>query len=649
MCQPEICNAKDDDCDGLIDETCPLKPVAAGGSGNIVSYLANTCQLEAIHALSDGSFVAAGGANSLDWIPAGVPRVELARGGASINSKATGRYAFLIHLSKDLKQLLSVVHLPKDTLSTLSRIRSSEVPGAPTRGLYISGPRTVSAPKEDGYTIIKLDGNFVTSTPTGIEWSFDVRATPRQSAGYTGTSAFKVIQPWDVAHDGSVIFGEGAEFDYEWASIRKLSPQGQKTTVEHWPMHNGTTTECRYQAASTCTNDPISSSIVLKLGREGTLRSLSQADFDLLQVDGNGMMERKGKWPEDYFFKGPCLLQTDQSYLCASGGGYTGYKPSDRPTARLGSIIIDRRNGHLYYGYSYRNVRVGNVGDYDPIVVAMNKAGKLKWWSRLYHERTKQPDGSFQSNPTPAQYVDGLAIDYQHDQLVVLARSHGNNTTNFWPGNQIAANPGANGFQNTFTGSKGVHVSWLGKLTLAAGTLQHATYVAEFAEGATFNGSISSGPLKGWPNPNAGWPDLNTTECRNELQVDHMGQVYVLCKGRRVLTTNHAYQQMPKPAEGLSGWSFFARVYAANLSSIVYSTILRDTWDPKQDGGDYNLALRALIPLQEGLLAVGNHLVDEQSQQPKGQAIPTANVPSWGASQPKLETGVVAHFKYPAP
>ncbi|MBK7084986.1 MAG: hypothetical protein IPH53_10085 [Flavobacteriales bacterium] len=122
----------------------------------------------------------------------------------------------------------------------------------------------------------------------------------------------------------------------------------------------------------------------------------------------------------------------------------------------------------MYIGFNTKSVLPGGEPDFEPAVMAMDADGALLWWSRLYHEVTP---GGDTVNSSPDQYIDALAIDYSQPpasgMLVVNARCHGNNVENLWEGSSIAANPGASGFQNQFTGTNGnIHISWLGKLKL---------------------------------------------------------------------------------------------------------------------------------------------------------------------------------------
>lgn len=581
--------------------------------------------------LSDGTFVVAGGARDLDWLPKDLPRTELALD--EIVSTSPGQVGFLLHLEDDLTSIKRVLHFPANSVRDISRIRSTELPGQPTGILYISGMRDGAA---DGYFIARLEGNFVDEVPR-VKWARNVSAEPRRASGGEGTSHYKVWQPWDVGRDGRVVYGTGAEFDSDWAAVHGFDASGKEAIVENWPVH--WTPDGEHHGPASAYSGGVASllrsGIVLKAGRRGSLRSHTQADWDHVGKDGNGRSDRPHRWPDDYFFNGPCLSKDD----CPGGPGYTGYKTSGKPTQRLGGVVIDRRTGAMYFGYSTQSVLPGGNPDFEPAVVAMDETGKLLWWNRLYEE-TKD-------NSSPDQYVDGLAIDYANDQLVVLGRAHGNNVVNLWRGDKVAANPEAKGFQNQFTGNNGnIHISWLGKFTLAEGTLRHATYVAEYNEGTSRLGAaFADGLLEGWPNPNAGWPDVNTTRCGNTLSVDLEGNVLVACTGRRSFTTSNAYQKMMKPGEGRSVWNAFTRVYAANLGSLRYSSLVVGTWDPSTEQGGGNTELAAIAAVNGGLVAVGRHKATDG--QADGAPIPTRSVPSWGRSTPEGETGILVNFTFP--
>ena len=608
---------------------------------NLVTYAGNAGdeRFTSIVQLSNGSFLVGGTATDLNWIPSNVVKTPLSISG--INSVSTGKTAFIVQFSSDLATILSVVYFPQGTVRDVFKIKTSNAAGQVTGDIFISGNRDVAATAylNDGYYIAKLNNNFIKGVPTGLSWTYEVICPPSRAAGYTGQSGFKTLQPWDVGSDGKVVFGRGAEFDTEWAEIRRLNANGQPEVVENWHAHWSGTTEwdgtpaSAYPSAATL---PLTySAIVLKAGRRGSMRSFTQTQYDSLMSDGNGNSNRKGAFPDDYYFSGPCPF----SGTCAGSRGYTGYKTSGNPTQRLGAIVIDRNTNFIYYGYATQSVLPDGNPDFEPAVVAMDRTGKVRWWSRLYKETA--------ANSTPDQYVDNLAIDYKNGQLVVAARCHGNNTDNYWQGNAIAATPNATGFQNQFTGTNGnIHISWLGKLTLNDGTLKHATYVAEYIEGATNYGAALTNPnMRNWPDPNQGWANVNTTYI-TDIQVSTEGLVTILGKGRRTMTTANAYQTMPLPANFATEkgtWNSFVRTYTADLNRPLYSSLLTGQWDKTTGAGGSNIEVTKVIKIDAGLVAVGYHQTDT-SGATLGVPLLTLNRPNWGTATPTKEQAVVARL-----
>jgi Secretion system C-terminal sorting domain len=607
---------------------------------NIVTYAGATGKerFNDVVRLSNGTVLVAGMATDLDWIPASVPKTPLSI--LTINSASMGNIGFVMQLSSDLTKVLHVVHFPQSSVRDIFKIRTTNIPGQPTGDIIVSGNRDVDDYNKDGYFLAKLNNNFVKGAPTGISWVHNVICKPRKAGGNTGVSAFKALQPWDVGSDGKVVFGAGAEYDTEWAEIRRLNANGIPEVVENWHAHwtNAGATEWDGTPASSYPNKttaPLSySAIVLKVGRRGTMRSYTQAQYDAMMDDGNGNTTRKGTFPDDYYFSGPCPFDAP----AAGTKGYTGYKPSDKPTQRLGAIVVDRVTNHFYYGYSTQSVLPDGLPDFEPAVVAMDNTGKLKWWNRLYKETM--------NNSTPDQYVDNLAIDYKNSQLVIAARCHGNNIDNFWNGNSIKASPGVNGFQNTFTGTNGnIHISWLGKLMLDKGTVKYSTYVAEYIEGATNYGSALTNPnMENWPDFNKGWANVNTTRISN-LHVDVDGSVTIVGQGRRTMTTKNAYQKMPNPKSAAKGtWNYFVRTYTPDLNRPVYSSLLTGKWDTLTGLGGDNVELRSAFKFDGGLLVVGFHKLDATTNLPSGAMLPTEGVPAWGNLAAVNEQAVFARL-----
>lgn len=597
----------------------------AGGAGNE--------RFNDVIQLSDGRVLVLGAADDLAWVPGGVPQVTLAVTGIA-NGMGTGRVPFIIALDSTVQTMLGVYALPQGAAEDLRFIKSTNAPGEPTGDLYVSG-NTEDA-SNGGYFIGKLDNNFVNGDPSGFAWVMNVKCA---AGGYP-----KLHQPWDVGGDGKVVYAYGDSHAYNWSAIYRQNADGSDGVVPHWRIHWPSGGGEYYGQAEDYTGGGISgiaySGIVFK--RDGTrcdLRSPSQADYDTWLPDGNGGT-KKGRWPLDVLYDSPCVPGGSNT---TNGEGYTGYSPAATFTFGPSAICIDRRTNAMYIGFNAQSVLPGGIPDFEPAVMAMNAEGDLLWWSRLYHEVNPQGDTLLS---TPDQYVDALAIDYSQPPgtglLTVAARCHGNNTENLWEGDQIAANPGAQGFQNRFTGSSGnIHLSWLGKLTLADGALMHSTYVGELAEGATGLGTSHSNPLlTGWPDPNTGWPTLNTTYTgKNCLKVTADGSVLMLGVGRRTMTTSNAHQQMVKPGNGgASCWNEFVRVYTPDLGDLRYSSLIVGQWDTLTQSGGDNVRLYGSFKTRSGVLVVGMHTGS-------GNEIPVASVPGWGNSSSAGESAVLAYFR----
>jgi hypothetical protein len=226
--------------------------------------------------------------------------------------------------------------------------------------------------------------------------------------------------------------------------------------------------------------------------------------------------------------------------------------------------------------------------------------------------------------------------------MVVSARCHGNNVENLWEGNNIAANPIAYGFQNQFTGTNGnIHISWLGKFRTTDATLLNSTYVAEYSNTTSGLGTAHPDPnLDNWPDPNSGWPNVNTTYLgKNMLKVTADGSVLVLGKGRRTITTANAYQKMIRQTgSGNSCWNDFVRQYTPTLSKPLYSSLLVGQWDTvTQTGGD-NVRLYGMFKTSDGIIVVGKHTG-------VGNDMPISAIPSWGDSTFSNETAIVAYLR----
>jgi hypothetical protein len=591
----------------------------AGGSGNV--------RFQCVTALPEGAVLIGGGADHLDWLPADTKRVEL---GGSPTASGTGKVAFILLVREDLSKVGTVLTLPKDVAKSVRWIKTSNVPGAPTGEVFISGENA------EGYFVAKLDTNFVAGVPSKLAWFYQAKAKKDIAAD----------QPWDVGGDGRVVLATGEPHSQNWADVQRLEQNGVPGPVEHWRNHwSESGLDWQGTPASANPNGKTSrSALVFKVSGRGSLRSWTEADYKALTPDGNGGT-KQGRWPWDYYFSGAFNVEDPKS--SPGGPGYTGYRWGANPVGHPQAIAVDRRSNDIYVGGNNQSKLPDGQPDFEPFVIAFAKDGKQKWWQRLYKETPQ--------NSTPDQYVDGLAIDYtqpenQEGALVVLARCHGNNVINLWNGNKIEhpKNP-KTAFQNSFTGKNGnIHIGWLGRMTLAEGTMLHATYVAEWTDGAKVDGKPHSDPLMdGWPSPNGGWPDVNTTRCQPSLQVDGAGNVYVIGTGRRVITTANAHQKMPKISEGDSKWADFVRVYDRELKTLKYSSLVTGGWDPQTKGApSSDVKLECAFPFKGGVLVAGHAPLSKDGTVKPGPDMPVANPPAWAAKTRNAEMGVIGKLHF---
>ncbi|MEL6842052.1 MAG: hypothetical protein AAFP02_02470, partial [Bacteroidota bacterium] len=584
-----------------------------------------------LHQLSDGTYLVAGFSESLTWIDPSVPTISIALPNVS-NQQGSNVYPIILQLSADLQTLLRVVHLPQGSAENIRYLKFSNRPGEATGELFISGDTEDSKANNGGYFIARLNGNFVDAIPSATLYTRAVWAE-----GDINTN-----HPWDVDGQGRVSYLRGQTHAYDWAAMHRLDVNGQQMLVDNWQIHwKVAGGEYRGLIADYpgSRSELSHSGMVLKRDDRCCFRSQTQADYEMILADGNGGT-KQGKWPLDAFFDSPCVPGTGPT----TGPGYTGYRTGATAIYGGQSIVVDRRDGSIYLGMNIKSVLPDGNPDFEPAVVAFAEDGSLRWWSRFYNEIN--PSGNAR-NTKPDKYKDGISIDYKWDQQVVAARCHGNNVENFWEGNTIAGNASASGFQNRFTGTNGnIHISWLGKLQLQGGDLQHSTYVAEYVEGNTNYGAAHPDPLlASWPDPNAGWPDVNTTRlARNNLKVSADGSVCIIGTGRRTITTSQAHQQMPLPGSGQQGsWNEFVRVYTPDLAGLRYSSLITGAWDTNTGQGGGNTDLYGVWKTGDGILAVGQHRAN--NGQALGNDIPVSNTPSWGASNAQNESAILAYFK----
>lgn len=604
---------------------------------NLVTYAGND-QKETffdVMQLSDGSILVTGYCENLDWINANVPVSELSGTSGIHNGLGTNRFPIIIRFSADLQTMLEVVHMPQGAAEDIRFIKATNIPGDATGDLYISGNTSDTYNNDGGYFLARLDNNFVNGTPQSLVWTRNVWAE----------SGPKDYQPWDVTSAGEVYYISGQNHAYDWSAMYKLDINGERMVVDHWRTHwfseGG---EWRGTPASDYVgiNTIAYSGIVLKTAGRCELRSWTSEEYNLIEPDGNGGT-RMGKWPLDVMFSGPC----DPENPTTDGPGYTGYSPeSCCPVLGGTCIAVDRRNDHVYLGMNMKTY--GISPDFEPAVIAMTDQGAMKWWSRLYHEITPQGEMTIS---VPDQYVDALAIDYSlpvsASVLVVGARAHGNNTENLWEGNSVFSNPDAYGFQNQFTGTNGdIHESWIGKLKLETGEFVRSTFVAELTNNTGNLGTPHADPnLDNWPDPNTGWPNVNTTRmARNAMEITADGSVCIAAVGRRTITTANAWQKMVKPEDGgNSCWNSFIRVYKNDLTVPLYSSLVVGQWDTLTEAGGDNTELFGLCKTQYGIIGVGRQKADNNNAA-LGYDIPVVNVPGWGVATPSNESAILVYL-----
>ena len=622
----------------------------AGANGSILAYVggAGVQSLFDVHELSDGTLLLAGAASDLAWSTA--PKTQLAVPG-DLPFSNTGQTAFLLHLSADAQTVLGIYHLPAGQVNNLRWIKGTAKLGEPTGALYVSGKSTNA--NDGNYFIARLNNNFVAGAPTALTWVRNAKL----SSTYGDNLG---LQTWDVGGDGRIVFGD------ETGALRVFVADANNQLLKLQNLRGSHFAVAPYtdanRIAALGSAPEAAAATVSAVSFPGDLRSWTEEERLAILPDGNGSIKR-GTWPYDLFFP-------VQDKAGGTSGtieyGYTGYKATGK--LRLGGIAVDRDTNDFYLGFNVQSAFWDapvnkQQPDFEPAVLALTATGQQKWWSRLYHEVVDaNGNGAIDAGETrlssPDQYVDGLALDHSVPgdlRLVVNARAHGNNTSNLWGGNQIAAHPGGNGFQNAFTGTEGnIHLSWIGKLRAADGTLLRSSWLSGFFRNTVLTQGLYPEPIHdGWPSHNQGWSNLTTTRAEpGSLRVDAQGRVYIVGAGPRMVTTFNAHQKLPKITstinEGIAPWNAFLRVYDADLSTLVYSSALTGVWTYPSPGaeptGTNNTELRAVFPTSGGALTVGNHLATAGVA--NGNPLPVAKVPAWGRSTPENQTAFFGRMSF---
>ena len=323
-------------------------PAAAPAS--LVAYAGSAGQDKFLDVLrlSDGTYLVAGTAQDLGWVPPGVPRTVLAGSGGLHNvASPTPRIGFIAQFSGDCTTLLRVVSLPAGAAESISRLRLSSVPGQPSGALFISGTTADTRAAEGGYFLARLDGNFVSAAPTALAWATNVWAE-----GYVYDR-----QPWDVGPD-RLVYTTGQSHGNDWCAAYALNPAtGQRVVVPEWRTHwlraggefKGRAADAPGGAAAVDF-----SGIVFKKTGRCDLRSWTRADYERQLPDGNGR-NRQGRWPLEHHLVGLHRISV------------IALKLGDEVWCDVRSPIHDRADGPFDDSYDvipgHRPVGLERVGD----------------------------------------------------------------------------------------------------------------------------------------------------------------------------------------------------------------------------------------------------------------------------------------------
>lgn len=329
------------------------------------AFLGGPGRLHCALALSDGTVLAGGETDSLDWIPGGAKDLPSGAGnGWELPASTGSRRGVILHLSADLEKVLSAVVLPPGKGGPVVSMKTDTAPGSPTGAIYIAGliEGGADAKEASKYWLGKLDANFLKSPPARMEWGFD------KETRLTGKLPVDAV--WDVGGDGKIIFYNNPS--RTWGVVCRLKADGSGLdSVPAWRNSHGSTQPDGKEAKI----------LSLKAGN-GDLRSTTWDDFLAVTPDGNGGL-RRGKFPDDLFYSTPSGVE-------GPARGYSGYAPRNTAATSV-AIAVDRRTNDFYVGYNTQSILppwndIPNAGDFEPAVVAFTKDGGLRWWSRLYTE-----------------------------------------------------------------------------------------------------------------------------------------------------------------------------------------------------------------------------------------------------------------------
>lgn len=638
--------------------------------------------------LSDSTILIPGRADNMNWLPSYVTVQNLSLG--TLNTADAENRGFIIRVNKRMDSILAAVVLPPNTVTDITRVKTNSLPGQPTGDIFISGRRGGVPSGQRGWYFGKLNNNFLSGTPTEVSWVTEVRGKPRATNQFSGPwpnngqdPDHTIWQPWDVDAQGRVYYVTGTEFEADWAALYRRKADGTADdTVNHWPVHNadwqgqgqysgvtggveirGTTLAgalsrkvwVRVNPGAPSEVPPIFDSavvtnvrysgIILKVNRNGSnLRSHNLEDFAYISNDENGNPDRRHKYPGDYFYANPCITGNCDN----SGPGYTGYSHfnpnNNTATERCVALNIDKRNGNLYFGMStYSQSRFPRPYDFEPAVVAMDPIGNIRWWARCMPEDTALSPA--------AQAIDGMALDYTNNEVVVVGRTIGNSPINFWKGNSIRASLG-NAFQNEYTGdSDEKAISWLGRYKMDSLQIVASTYVGELDANQALGTPMANPLYDGWSSLNDGAPNLAETRVW-DVQVMAGGEVAILGTSTgRTFTTANAWFKMPKPdrdavRDSLPAGNTFIRVYSRDLQNVVYSTLVEGLWDSRNGNQGNHVSGTGIAVYGNGIVFSGFSQLIPNTTQQQGGLLPTvfeANS-SIGRAAPELNDGILAYL-----
>ena len=426
------------------------------GAQSRVFYVGDTgaTRFHGMLELSDGTLLVGGDAADLSWLPAGTPQTSLstsAANGSSIKQDGvdTDVTAFILRLSADASQVISIHHFPHNAVHNVKDIKTNTPPGQPTGDIFISGQRAGEV-TDSGYFIAKLDGNFVHTDPGEMAYVWNIKTGQ-------STSDHGRRQPWDVMSDGRIVAQIGKEYESGWGEIVVYPAEPgpfdanslSRPKIESMPgfrmnritNDGGASNEIFYGPESEIPAgyEMMENFMFTKTqstNHPGLLRSYTPEDYHHWEKDENGFW-RKGKYPMDVFWNSywwKPLHGSDNS-----GGnsvrGYTGYKLSGTGgtegapyTPRVGAIAVDKRNDRVYLGLNWASrLPATNNPDFEPALIVLDGQGNFQWWARMYKEYNDDSVEAPKAYTGEVTQVNGneIVVPELEDKTIDLSRKTG--------------------------------------------------------------------------------------------------------------------------------------------------------------------------------------------------------------------------------